>query len=828
MRDCLHARGTGLNSHWFRRLEIALEFDSGFEIFLLLGRGELARPALGRIAEELRRFGTPHWHRLHLDGLDTLLTADQPEGVLHLVHGFERMAEAAAADMAARLNVNRDRLEVLRGPVIFWIAEDFYEELLRQAPDFVAWRSQATIVSDADIGVSPGVLAEEFLLCETHKASADALREVPPLDVLDDGVRKPILDWLAEGSVRSLCYEVEDSPLRIMSWCAGQLARRRDGGEYDKVPVLLPSLLLALARRSDGLFEGIANLWQANALHIVIAAAITIAEWDSLAECAGDNRLLVAVHDQRRDCVPVAPLDDRQIQLLIANALFDVDQRERELWQDVMSDTIQCFEERIGRVGVLAAVIRYWRDRGLSAVTRTLQKRGWREHSFWLSGQYYLQPSPSAPSTPLAQVADFLARPTTTALARSLYEFGCSPACSESRESLLRASISLYRAETCPHPSAALVETMIALARSLEAAVEEELPVWTEAVVLARDLEPSNLALLTEALDGLGFAQHLAGDEDAAERTVQEALLLASESAQSPPAVLAKLRVTLGYSLRGQGLYAEALAIANQALSDLEGVSEADEAWQEQGELLEICDGACMQLGMEERALEFATRRLELRRSKSQKFWLEQTLFADRLLELGRFEQALSALTEAVDLLSTADGDSPPYLGQAHPLISLAEVHRALGDRERAIAATQEAIRVYRAVFADGGASWSTTELAEALFALADDLQSLDRAEALDHLLEAVDILEHVEQSSYPVDLAAALTELGDYAAGKQMYELATAAYARVLALAEPFPARTSEPVLAIERRLHELCRESNIALDDALARGRQPIRASS
>lgn len=87
------------DSHWFRRLEIALEFDSGFEFFLLLGRGELARPALERIADELRRFGAPHWHRLHLDGLNVLLRDEQPTGVLHLVHGFERMPASAAADI---------------------------------------------------------------------------------------------------------------------------------------------------------------------------------------------------------------------------------------------------------------------------------------------------------------------------------------------------------------------------------------------------------------------------------------------------------------------------------------------------------------------------------------------------------------------------------------------------------------------------------------------------------------------------------------------------------------------------------------------------------
>ncbi|PRQ08232.1 hypothetical protein [Enhygromyxa salina] len=151
------------DSRWFRRLQGALEFDTGFEIFLLLGRGALARPALTRIAEILRRFGEPRWHRLDLDGIDGLLADTQPEGVLHLVHGFERMPRDAAADLAARLNLNRDRLELLRGPVIFWIPEDFYEELLRQAPDFVDWRSQASVVPDADIGVSAEMLAKEFL-----------------------------------------------------------------------------------------------------------------------------------------------------------------------------------------------------------------------------------------------------------------------------------------------------------------------------------------------------------------------------------------------------------------------------------------------------------------------------------------------------------------------------------------------------------------------------------------------------------------------------------------------------------------------------------------
>src|SRR5690606_23794568 len=185
--------------------------------------------------------------------------------------------------------------EVLRGPVIFWIPEDVYEELLRQAPDFVAWRSQATVVPDADLEIPPEVFAEEFLLCRTHEATEQATREVPPLDVLESGVRRPILDWLTEGDVRSLCHDVRDAPMRVVSWCAGELARRREVGDYDKVPVVLPSLLLTLAERDgadDGLAVEIARLWGTDALHVFVAAVVTAAERDAIVARAGGNRVL--------------------------------------------------------------------------------------------------------------------------------------------------------------------------------------------------------------------------------------------------------------------------------------------------------------------------------------------------------------------------------------------------------------------------------------------------------------------------------------------------------------------------------------------------------
>ena len=140
------------SSTWFKRLEIALDFQAGLEIFLLIGPGELARPALERILEELPRSGQPRWHLLHEEGYGALLERG-PSGLIHLVYGFEQMPRAAASDMAARFNLNRDRLHFLAAPIIFWIPEDFFEELRTQAPDFVDWRSQATVVSLHELGL---------------------------------------------------------------------------------------------------------------------------------------------------------------------------------------------------------------------------------------------------------------------------------------------------------------------------------------------------------------------------------------------------------------------------------------------------------------------------------------------------------------------------------------------------------------------------------------------------------------------------------------------------------------------------------------------------
>lgn len=378
------------DSSWFRRLDVALGFDAGFEIFLLIGRGELARPALARVAEELGRAGAVKWHRLHLDGLDGLLADEQPEGLLHLVHGFERMPRDAAIDMAARLNVNRDRLEVLRGPVIFWIPADFYEELLRQAPDFVAWRSQASVVVEDDLELSDEVVAEQFVVCRTLVAAAPALARVPGFDVMVQGVRRPVLEWLREGTERSLRCSAQDGAPELLAWCAGMLARLHDADEREFVPLLLPASLLDLAQHIMGTASLCAQLVRCLLARDEFARALTMAEQglqalDRDAENFGARMMLL---DACAEACSKLGMDERALEYetqkfelrlehseqkwpvlaILANKLFRANALDRAL--DVTNQAIESQREQeddlplLGETGALHLLADIQRARG--------------------------------------------------------------------------------------------------------------------------------------------------------------------------------------------------------------------------------------------------------------------------------------------------------------------------------------------------------------------------------------------------------------------------------------------------------------------------------
>ena len=175
-------------------------------------------------------------------------------------------------------------------------------------------------------------------------------------------------------------------------------------------------------------------------------------------------------------------------------------------------------------------------------------------------------------------------------------------------------------------------------------------------------------------------------------------------------------------------------------------------------------------------------------------------------------------LNEAVEL-SPAAGGLLPYV----PLSSLAEVLWASGEREQAIDAMQEAVRVCRAVIdRDDGPGWSATDLPELLSTLAGYLQAAGRDGAIEVLLTAIASLEQRldrQPGRYPVELVDALRRLAELALTNQAPELAVGAYARALELAAPYPARDSEPVLALAQQLDALCDRSGVVVKDGLER---------
>lgn len=798
-------------SLWFRRLETALGFGSGFEIFLLLGRGSLARPGLARIAGQIPHRGVVRWHPLHLDGLDGLLALEQPEDALHLVHGFERMAPARASDLAARLNLNRDRLEVLRGPVIFWIPTDFYEELLSQAPDFVAWRSQATVVPDADLRIAPEQRAEEELSCLAQIEGERRCRDLPELDVIVDGQRQLLLEWARRAGQRSLRYQAEDHSSRAVTWVAWQLARARDRGQYAWVPALLPATVSALADGDPLLAEGVRRLWAAGSLDVVVAASLTPAEWRALIDEMGDNRLLAPVRaddeEESTGMVELAPLSPAQSHEQIRLSTLDLDEHERSAWREVLTRTVGQFGERIERAGALAAVNEHWRRLGLSSVQRGLSSSGWRAHSLRNALSYGVSSATRAVRGSLERVVEPLHRVGRAVVAIALAEIGrrlSSEGDLTAAESLLKRSLALFREDAELTCTAEYLRTLVALARDCDLHEEEQLPLWWEALEVMRRAG-LGLDLHLDVLDGLALCLYLVDERDEAMKLAEDGLRQARERDPEHPRVvdfdLIRVRI-----LRDVERFADALAILQPMIASLEATEDDEhllECW-------ELCDECYSGLDQTTLALEAGQKALELQRERAPfEMWPQRLLlWAQRLYWAGELERARTASDEARDVARRTYGDNPLYGGETYFAELHAEICTAVGDLEVALAARREAVAIHRHHLAD--APWlHPGDLARALSNLAQLLDTLGRNGAQEARLEAArlwedHLLEH--PTPYPSELIATLTNIAQHALAQGMNALAVGTFARVLELVAPHPAaRESEAIRAIESRLHEL-----------------------
>ncbi|WP_181197886.1 hypothetical protein [Enhygromyxa salina] len=510
----------------------------------------------------------------------------------------------------------------------------------------------------------------------------------------------------------------------------------------------------------------------------------------------------------------IAPLTDEQLRSMIERSFVDLRRRERAAWREVMDATVRRFQDRLRHLGVLASVIEYWRHLGLASVRQRLKLRGAREHSFWVATSHDGGRVREPMRGELTLDWGLLERPDHHALARALYAFGRRT----NSNCLLLESASLYRAESRVPPRTGLVDALIAAAETTDEP-EDELRLSREAVSVARSLAPPVPGLLSDALARLGASLHLLGHHDEAALVVDEAITL-SRGSDSPPARLGPLLVLRGQVLQARGHHEEALITAEEALEVLREVPpEQDRALR--FDLWNLFDECYTELGLAERAREAAARSIDIRRAVHASTWPQELLsWADRLLTEGALDDALEAALEATQLCAKQNAKAP-YGTYAQSLTELAKIRWALGHGEGAVAALREAVDVYRAVIQDGGPWWSSSELAQTLQTLAGYLEELDPQAVVATLLDAARVLEvplEGNPGQYPADLAQVLRRLGDAAAARQTPELAVGAYARIVELAAPFPARESSFVREVERRLEELCDQSNISREAALS----------
>jgi len=145
-----------------------------------------------------------------------------------------------------------------------------------------------------------------------------------------------------------------------------------------------------------------------------------------------------------------------------------------------------------------------------------------------------------------------------------------------------------------------------------------------------------------------------------------------------------------------------------------------------------------------------------------------------RMALAGQREEALAATTEAVDvyrrLVGVNSAAFEPHL--ALVLSNLGDRLSGLGRREEALAATTEAVDVYRRLVGVNPAAFEP-ELARALNNLSVDLSGLGRREeALAATTEAVDVyrrLVEVNPAAFAPDLAKMLNNLGNATEDRQM-----------------------------------------------------------
>jgi len=340
---------------------------------------------------------------------------------------------------------------------------------------------------------------------------------------------------------------------------------------------------------------------------------------------------------------------------------------------------------------------------------------------------------------------------------------------------------------------------------------------------------------LARSLTNLGNVLAALGRYDEALQATQEAVALyRALAAARPDAVrpdLARSLNNLGLRLADLGRHEEALAATREAVAIRRALAAAnppqagglggDAFRPDLASSLHNLGVALAALGRHEEALAATREAVAIRRALAEvrpdafRPDLASSLnnLGIQLADLGQREEALAATREAVDLYRALAAANPPQAGGlggdavrpdlASSLNNLGNRLAALGRHEEALAATQEAVAIRRAL-AEVRPAAVRPDLARSLNNLGNRLAALgQREEALAATREAVDLyraLAAAHPDAVRPDLASSLNNLGNCLAALGQREEALAATREAVdlyrALAEVRPA-AFRPALA-------------------------------
>lgn len=296
----------------FERLATALELSApDFSLSFVTGPRDHVDSVYLRLVRALGDTYEFVRHRVDRDGVNLRAalgggSGERPRVVF--VSGLERMSDETRADATARLNLVRDSWGPYPAQVVFWLPSWGLVEFRRLAPDLFDWRSNLTVLHDADLPVRD---EEEYLVWVVERHGRAPLNVATATYSLLVQAHPRLVSVHLGTEARELLARIVTEALAALRLHTLEAARHRAASNID-----LDSLL-ALAELPS-VSSALAPVW----LRSVELAANRDTEpgWDSVTRAAG-------IPGDETAATVLAELAERQQLIVVLDGIDQLDLR---------------------------------------------------------------------------------------------------------------------------------------------------------------------------------------------------------------------------------------------------------------------------------------------------------------------------------------------------------------------------------------------------------------------------------------------------------------------------------------------------------------------